>query len=110
VSTDDSPTDLDLKIARLVDRGMPFEQAQRVAPHLTDAPYSASAGVAAPPDQLAFAAGDPGNAAALAAAATGGEVDSEAQRFLAMSAEELASLPADEYKAGMAAVKAAGLL
>lgn len=110
--TDATPSAVELRVARLVDRGMPYDDAVRLAPHLSDPPAAgpAVAGSPAIPATLAAAAADPENAAAIAAAAAGGDHDSDAREFLSRSAEELAALPNDEFKRGLRAARKAGLL
>lgn len=108
----DSPSAAELRRAKLVHLGMPYAEAVRSEPHLDGSTAPASgptAGTSAVPAGLAAAASDPANTAQLEASATGGD-DSAGARFVALSADAMASLPDREFKAGLAAAKAAGLL
>lgn len=104
--SDAPPSAAELRLARLVDRGMPFDQAARLAPHLGG---SAAAGMAEVPAGLAEAASDPANTAQLEASAAGGD-DSPGRRFVALSADAMATLPDREFRAGLSAAKSEGLL
>lgn len=108
----DAPSAAELRLARLVHRRMPYEQATRLAPHLDDSTAPASgptAGTSAMPAGLAVAASDSANAAQLEAAAAGGD-DSAGARFVSLSTDAMASLPDREFRAGLRAAKAEGLL
>ena len=78
--------------------------------HLESASTPPTPGVASPPPEIAAAANDPANAHALEAARAGGDQESLAREFLAKSADELASLPAKEFRRGLSAVKKMGWL
>lgn len=97
--------DVNITAAQLVLGGYTRAEAEAIAPQV-----NASAGSPGVPAPVADAAGDPSNAAALDAAAAGGETSPDAKRFLAMSTEQLAELPLPEFKRGFAAAKKAGLL
>ena len=102
----DTPSAAELRLAGLVHRGMPYDQAVRLAPHLGG---STAAGTSAMPAGLAAAASDPANTDQLEASAAGGD-DSPGRRFISLSTDAMASLPDREFKAGLAAAKRERLL
>jgi hypothetical protein len=80
---DTVPSETELRVARLVAGGMPYEQARRLAPHIGDDPER---------DLLGAGGETPG------------------RRFLSLSAIELAELPPDEFRRGLRAATREGLL